>query len=72
MDLADLRAETIALLTLIDIAMTKAKQEAKLLECDPFDLRTDDGKRIMNELIEAKVKAHHSLVLLELIERGGY
>lgn len=55
-------------MTLIDVAMNRARQEAEAAGIDVLDLRTADGRWVMNDLIKAKGEALHSSIMLDLLE----
>jgi hypothetical protein len=65
-----IRNEINEVLTLIEIAMDKAREEAISMGIDVMELRTSDGRWVMHGLLATKVQATHSLLLLDLVEQG--
>lgn len=55
-------------LDLIDSTMANAKVEADAHGADIASLRSADGKYIVYELLSARIRAYHSLAILESLE----
>jgi hypothetical protein len=64
-DLDKLRIDIESCLNEIDISIMFVKAEAAIMRIDPHQMRYPDGRFVMQELLSSKVKAMHSLALLE-------
>lgn len=63
------RAELLDTLEMIEIAITDVSTEAANMKIQPHMLRLPDGRWALQDLLQAKVQALHTLVLMDYLEK---